>query len=191
MPYQQIPEDGPIRHYWGDAVRQLFIAAATVMMVGAPFYANFLPVQAPFIVLGVCTIVILAALTNPISQGIALLDAVVAGIGLAVYGAWGIVAYASSDYVALVLRLAIALVFLSAFYFSLKTVRAMALHQIRMPEEKPMPPPSAPTVLDQFSDEVEREEETREQRRERRRAAEEAVEDITKEAPEEPFKGEE
>lgn len=123
-----------VSHYYGDAVRVLFIAAAVLMVVGAPFYtSDFENVQS--IIFGVIAIVALAALTNPKNFFFVMADAVASGIGLGIYGKWALEGYGRDEPVAFVLRGAVAVIFLFTFYYSLKTVRAMMLHQVGKHED--------------------------------------------------------
>lgn len=121
-----------VRHYYGDAVRGCFLAAAALMLLGAPLYSSGdeLLANIPFIVVGIVVIVALAALTNPYKRWVITLDAVAAGAGAALYGLWALTEYQNAGPLEFVLRGFIALLLLFAFYFSMKTLRAMMLHQI-------------------------------------------------------------
>ena len=57
--FEQIP------HYYGDVVRGLFLASVLIMLGGAPFYADMLKQQLPFLIVGAAVMVILAATTKP------------------------------------------------------------------------------------------------------------------------------
>src|SRR3990167_7129641 len=94
---------GNVPHYYGDVVRQCFVA--------------------------------LAALTNPHNRSIVLADAVAAGVAVVIYQAWALFEYESSTWVEFALRELIALIFIAAFYFSMKTLRAMLLHKVGKREE--------------------------------------------------------
>ena len=124
-----------VPHYYGDYIRQLFNIAAPLMLITAPFYANNLTIELPFEIVGALVLVALAALTNPHKQTIVVADAVAAGLGLLVYGTWALLTYDNSSWLQFILREVIALLFLTAFYFSMKTVRAFALHQIGKHDE--------------------------------------------------------
>lgn len=119
-----------IPHYYGDYARQLMIAAAALILIGAPIYGNNLRVEFPFIVLGSLIIVGLAALINPRDMWVSAASTIFSGVGVLAYGAWGMFEYSASNPITFILRLAIAIVFLFAFYFSLKTVRSFLLNQI-------------------------------------------------------------
>jgi len=124
-----------VPHYYGDIVRQCFVVGAVLMLVGAPFYANNMRLELPFVILGALALIALAALTNPHKKSIVVADAVLGGLIVLVYQTWALFDYQSSTWVEFALREAIALVFITAFYFSIKTLRAMMLHQIGKREE--------------------------------------------------------
>ena len=119
-----------IPHYYGDVVRGLLLGAAALLLIASPLYADAIRSQFPFLVLGAFCAVTVAAFTDPHKKLSLMADATVAGTGLIVYAGWGLLGYDSVNPVAFVLRLAVAVIFLFAFYFSLKTVRAFALHEI-------------------------------------------------------------
>lgn len=116
----------PVPHYYGDIVRQLFIAAAAFLLVGAPFYASDLPAELAFDVLGALVLVCLAAFTSPQGRMILLADTVVAGVGMLIFEYWALANYQTTPIVAVILRQAIALIFLFAFYFAGKTLRGLS-----------------------------------------------------------------
>ena len=119
-----------VSHYYGDYVRQFLLGAAALMLFAAPFYGEFLRAELPFVVMGTLVLVALAAITNPWKKSIMTADAVASGTGLLIFETWAIYGYGESTALAFVLRQALALIFLVAFYFSVKTVRAMLLHQL-------------------------------------------------------------
>lgn len=119
-----------IPHYYGNAARQLMLGAAALMLVASPLYGDNLRVEFPFEVLGALAAVGFGAFTTPRVEWVSIWDAIVSGVGAAVYAAWAIFEYDLINPVAFVLRISIAVVFLFAFYFSMKTVRAFVMHQI-------------------------------------------------------------
>ena len=119
-----------IPHYYGDAVRQIFVVTGAAMLVTAPFLINRAPVLLPFEIGGAIALVCLAALTNPKKTWVLLADVLAAGVGLVVFEALAIAAYASGNWLAFTMLEALTLAFLFALYFSLKTVRSMFLGQI-------------------------------------------------------------
>ncbi len=135
-----------IPHYYGSYARQLLIGAATLMLIGAPLYGSNLRVEFPFMVVGALVIVALAALTSPKDPAVSMGSTIASGVGVLVYGTWGILQYDTSSPISFILRLTIAIIFLSSFYFSLKTVRAFRLGQIGKHD-----------VVDEFETEAEKE----------------------------------
>ena len=119
-----------VSHYYGDIIRQVFVVTAVFMLVTAPFYSDDLKAHIPFYVAGALVLFILAALTNPHNQYVLLADAIAAGAGAALYEMWALGSYDTSTLLVTALRQSIAILFLIAFYFSMKTVRAFAMHQI-------------------------------------------------------------
>ncbi len=100
------------------------------MIVLSPLYSDTLRLQFPFIVIGALLAVAVAALMNPRDRWIVLASATLSGVGLAIYAMWGMSGYDSISPVAFIMRLAVAVVFLFAFYFSMKTLRAFMMQQI-------------------------------------------------------------
>lgn len=119
-----------IPHYWGTAARQLMLAGAALMLFAAPLYGDDLRTEFPYVVVGALLAVGFAALTNPRERWVSIGDAAISSIAAAVYAIWGIGGYTSEEPTAFVLRVAVAVIFLFAFYFSMKTVRAFSLRQI-------------------------------------------------------------
>ena len=119
-----------IPHYYGDSVRQLLLGAAALMLVGSPFYSGDLRTEFPFIVVGALTAAALAAIINPRDRWVSISSALLSAGGVVVYAMWGMFGYETINPIAFVLRLAITVIFLFAFYFSMKTMRAFMLKQI-------------------------------------------------------------
>jgi len=129
--WQRIP------HYYGDIVRQLFLGLVVLMMVGAPFFADDLAAEFPFIILGSIVIAGLAALTNPVKNWVMYLNVIAAGVGLFMFETTALAAYSAENPISFALRQAIAVIFLFAFYFGAKTARAMLMGKIgEVPSEE-------------------------------------------------------
>ncbi len=119
-----------IPHYYGDSVRQLLLGAAALMLIASPLYGNNLRAEFPFEILGALFATACAALMSPKNGLIVIGSAVLSGAGMTTYATWGIFEYDTINPIAFVLRLAVAVVFLFAFYFSMKTMRAFMSNQI-------------------------------------------------------------
>lgn len=129
-------EDSGIKHYWGDAVRQLLVVGAVVILLGSPFYVGVFGSGLVLNIIAVLVIVAFAALTNPLKRWIIMADAVIAGVGVVLFGSWAVASYGVEDILTTVASAGLALVFLSAFYFSIKTLRSMLLDQIDVDEQE-------------------------------------------------------
>ena len=119
-----------IRHYHGDIARDLLLGAAALSLIASPLYADSLKTQFPLIIAGVLASAVAAGLTDPKRRISATIDAVVSGVALVMYAGWALVNYSGENPVAFVLRMAIAIIFFFAFYFSMKTVRAFSLGEV-------------------------------------------------------------
>ena len=130
-PYMPDLHMGPhIPHYYGDYVRQIFMLCGAAMLIFSPFLAASIPGALPFEIGGAILVAILGALTNPARQLSMLADAVVACIGVITYELLALNAFYAGTLVAFVEREALAIGFLFAMYFSVKTLRNMAFHTI-------------------------------------------------------------
>lgn len=132
MPY---PFEQRVSHYYGDQIRQIFMGLAALMLVGAPFYMDSLRGEFPFAVAGALALAAIGALANPHKRIVFVASAVAAGAGAVIYGAWALYDYHDSTWTQFVLRQAIALLFLAAFYFSVKTLRAYLMGKIGKRDE--------------------------------------------------------
>ncbi len=119
-----------IPHYYGDYVRMLFVAAAVIAAVAIPVFGDLLPFSIFTQVAGIIVFVLLAGLTNPHSKTLFLVDAVISGTGALFLESIAISQYATTPFLLFAAREAGALVLLFAFYYSVKTLRAMMLGKI-------------------------------------------------------------
>ena len=130
-PYMPDLHMGPsIPHYYGDYVRQIFMLCGAAMLIFSPFLAASFPGALPFEIGGALLVAILGALTNPAKQISMLAEAIVAGVGVVTYELLALNSFSSGAMIAFIEREALAVAFLFALYFSLKTIRNMAFHMI-------------------------------------------------------------
>jgi hypothetical protein len=125
-----VPRIEVIRHYHGDIMRQLFLAAAAAMFLGAPFYSSAPLVQIPLIVIGALALVALAAFTAPHAPRVMTANVIFSGALIILYEAWALLALNERALLDFVLRELPAVLLLFAFYFAGKTLRAMLTGQI-------------------------------------------------------------
>ena len=123
-------------HYYGDTVRSLMLAAAALMLVGVPFYGADLRPELPVFVTAMLILVCLAAFTSPRNRAVLIADAIVTGAGMVIFEMWALASYTSIPLSAFALRQAVALLFLFAFYFSGKTIRALVIEGQSEEEEE-------------------------------------------------------
>lgn len=126
-PISQVPS---VAHYYGDPVRQLFLAAAALSVIAAPFFPGVLPFNTAQSVLFIVVLVVAAALTNPKKRWTAVADAVIAAYGVIVVESFAIDEFSKSSWPLFFVRELLAIAFLFALYYSVKTIRAMVMHQL-------------------------------------------------------------
>lgn len=119
-----------IPHYYGDYVRVIFIVAAALAAFAIPVWGDVLPVGTFPQVAGIVILVVLAGLTNPHGTFILWVDAIVSAIGVLFIENTAIALYSIDEIALFFARELIVLLLLFAMYFSIKTVRAISMHQI-------------------------------------------------------------
>jgi hypothetical protein len=114
-----------IPHYYGDTVRGLFIGAVVLGLLGIPVVGNLLPLSVGFDIIAGIILIALAGLINPHSK-LVMGMSVIASSFAAFLFQYAAVTLSSTDPLLLsVGRQVEAIVFVTALYFSIKTLRAM------------------------------------------------------------------
>ena len=126
----QIREEPP-RHYYGDVTRRLFIAGGIIVLVGMPFFADYLKQMVALSALGVIAIALIAGFANPRSRNVQILLLLVSSAAVLFFESYAAYLYSTVPlegrgllFVAATQILAI--IFFLALYFSAKTVRGMS-----------------------------------------------------------------
>src|SRR3989344_2815957 len=119
-----------IHHYHGDIVRELFLITAVISFIAIPLWGDLLPLGTTVEVLSGILLVLLAGLTNPHGRWVLVCDAVVAGVGILLLETVAITFYFSDSFALFFFREVGAILLLFAFYYSVKTVRAMSLGKV-------------------------------------------------------------
>jgi hypothetical protein len=143
-------------HYYGDTVRRIFIASAAVILAASPIYSDSVADQFIVEIIGALILVICAAFTNPRSFWIFFANSLAAAMGVVIFQAWAISAYTQTSAVTpivFVIREVLAVALLFALYFSVKTLRAMQLHQIGEEDEEGR----RPDTYDKYTEDSEEE----------------------------------
>lgn len=121
--------DKKLRHYYGDLVRKLFLAAAIFMLIMLPFMNRFLEVPLYISILIAIGISIFAGITNPVQTWAAVLDFIIALIGSITAEYYAVMGYTNYSvyHRTFWANQILAIIFLIALYYSTKTVRGMFL----------------------------------------------------------------
>jgi hypothetical protein len=122
---------GPsVPNYYGDYVRRIFFISAAAMLILSPFIDSEIPILMPVEIIGALIFAILGAFTSPTNQVSILANAAAAIAGVLVYEGLALLAYAEESYIVFIEREALAIGFLVALYFSVKTLRNMVTGRV-------------------------------------------------------------
>lgn len=119
-----------IAHYYGDTIRQIFLACAVLFIVVIPIWGNLLMFGSLAEVAMSIVLALLAGLTNPHSKLVFFYNTIIAGIGIFLLEATAIANYGVQSNALFIIREVSTIALLFAFYFSVKTVRAMAFGDV-------------------------------------------------------------
>lgn len=120
---------GTIPHYHGDLVRQLMLGAAALIILAIPMISKLSLLQTPLELIAAITLIVCASVTTPRRIAPFFVDAIVCAIGLVIYEPLAIAAYQGGDLVLFVVYEALALIFVFALYFSVKSIRGMTMRK--------------------------------------------------------------
>lgn len=119
-----------IPHYYGDYVRLIFIIAAALAAFAIPVWGDVLPIGTFPQVVGIVILVLLAGLTNPHGTFVLWVDAIISAIGVLFIENTAISLYSIDEVAIFFVREILVLLLLFAMYYSIKTVRAIAQHEL-------------------------------------------------------------
>lgn len=114
------------RHYYGDVVRFLFIAAAIIMLITLPFINQRLPVPLAFSLIAILMFGLIAGLTSPLQKNTLIINTGVSLVSLVVFEYYAVnsyLKYSALDALFIVNQL-LAIIFFFALYYSTKTLRS-------------------------------------------------------------------
>ena len=119
------------KHYYGDVVRFLFLAAAVIMLVTLPFLNPNLPVPLIFSILIILSIGLVAGVTNPLQKSTSFITTGISAIALIVFEYYAVTTYINTSYtnILFIVNQILALIFLFALYYSTKTLRAKLIEK--------------------------------------------------------------
>jgi len=127
-------EDVP--HYFGHTIRRFFFFISFVMLMTLPFFKNEMAVPIALSVFAIISVTFAAGYTNPYSRWILVFDVFIAGFGLLIFGSQAIHGYSTYGMqgireVLFYTNQVLALSFLAAFYFSVKSLRGFTERAIQ------------------------------------------------------------
>ncbi len=120
---------GQKSHYHGNTVRKLFLSAGILILVSLPLFPDLLPISPLVTITAVVILAIAAAITSYIQMWAMVVNSILSAVFLIAFEAYAL-AYKDPGVLHFLIRQIIALIFLFALYYSVRTVRAMYLHQI-------------------------------------------------------------
>lgn len=145
----------PVPHYYGDLVRRLFLICGFIMIATLPFLKSQIPASVFYSLLLILILVFLAGMTNPRIKWIIGADIVVSFIGFAIFGYHAISRFAGVRDLFSATNFTLAVIFLFAFYYSIKTLRGMQFperismfKEIRESSENIVEPYKSPQVIE-------------------------------------------
>lgn len=121
----------PPKHYYGDSVRKLLLAASVVIVATLPWLYNQWPFTFYVWFVVAFSVVVFAGITNPRLRIVSLFDFAIASAGFLFFGFEGIRAVETVGAASLLFFTAetLMLIFLFDVYFTVKTIRGMILRK--------------------------------------------------------------
>jgi hypothetical protein len=115
-------------HYYGDIVRRLFLIAAFVMAATLPYFSPLIDKPLLMSIVGILVLAVAAGLSSPAYSLTSLLNALVALGAMVVFETYAVQSFTESGTdVFFLINQGLALIFLVAFYFGIKTLRSAPL----------------------------------------------------------------
>jgi len=109
------------KKYYGHVVRQLFIAAAVIMLLTYPYFSALLPQSGISMIIGIVTLLVLAGLTKLDRYWIRTANIIVSLFSLIYFESHAIIFEKTALTQVFMTDQALTIIFLIAFYFAVKT----------------------------------------------------------------------
>ncbi|HMQ01471.1 MAG TPA: hypothetical protein PKD79_00140 [Candidatus Doudnabacteria bacterium] len=118
-----------LEHYYGDIVRYLFLSAGLLMLLTLPLFQEVIRLPIILSVLAIAILGIAAGLTNPKQKNSAIANFIIAMVGFIIFAYSAVNAHQANlgNDKFLLTNVLLAVIFLFALYFSMKTLRAQML----------------------------------------------------------------
>ncbi|HSX58034.1 MAG TPA: hypothetical protein VLE47_02045 [Candidatus Saccharimonadales bacterium] len=114
-------------HYHGDKVRVFFFLSAVLMIMGLPFFKSILSISASSVLLTAVIMIIFAGLTNPKQAWVSFVNTLISLFGFVIFEYAAITHFNYASYLFFIMTQGLALLFLFALYYSVKTIRGFYL----------------------------------------------------------------
>ena len=119
-----------VEHYYGDIIRKLFFIGSITILVTFPFFYNLLTYNRVLIFGGAILLILLAGLTSPKQRLVMLSNAVISFLAITFFEYYSVQFYLTDSesflkFLLFIVNYFLAVNFLFAFYFSVKTLRGM------------------------------------------------------------------
>lgn len=124
-----VPKRPEVPHYHGDAVRAIFVISAIILILARSMSAE-LPLSTTGAVVSAVVLVIAAGITNPRTQWIHWVNAILAAGGSILFGVTAVAQYSAGESIfdpSFFYIEVLALLSLLALYFTTRTVRGILL----------------------------------------------------------------
>ncbi len=118
---ESIPE--PIPHYYGNIVRKIFLICGLVMLITLPFLKENISSPVFYSILAILVLTFFAGMTNPKHKGIIVSDIVVSVLAFGIFTHQAITKSDGFLDLFFITNLVLSLLSLTAFYWSVKTIR--------------------------------------------------------------------
>lgn len=120
----------PPRHYYGDIVRKLFLAAGVLMLATLAVFSSLITISLGWSLAAIIALALLSGLESPKHKMVVAINAVASAIGCGFFQYTAVNYYLSAstsmnvDWAFFTVNQILALIFFIALYYSSKTVRA-------------------------------------------------------------------
>lgn len=118
-----------IPHYYGDTVRYLFMSAGFLMLISLPLFQGAIRLPTLFSIIAIVVLGLAAGLTNPKQASSAVINLAIALIGLIVFSYYSVNIFNEQQTAQgfFFINIVLAIAFLFATYYGVKTVRGFYL----------------------------------------------------------------
>lgn len=114
-----------IGHYYGDTVRKIFLICGLVILITLPFLKSNISSPTFYSIIIVLILAFLAGMTNPKLKAVMIGDVIVSLISFCIFAYEAITKFTNLIDLLFITNLTLAVLFLFAFYWSVKSIRSL------------------------------------------------------------------